>query len=157
MYILNITRVNNINRSKESFIEEHSDIFTGLGSFPDTYAITLKPDAQSKINSSRRIPLILKDRVKDTLDRMVNNGIIKPTDDNVLPEWVSSIVIVEKPGKSLRICLDPQILNQSIVRNYYSIPTADEIKARLSHKKFYTVLDIKDGFYHVCKTRSPFK
>lgn len=40
----------------------------------------------------------------------------KPTD------WLNNIVIIEKPDKSLRLCLDPQHLNKNIVENY-PIPT----------------------------------
>lgn len=56
---------------------------------------------------------------------------------------------MEKPDSSLRICLDPQNLNKYILRNYYHIPTLEEIRPQLAHKKFYTVLDLKNGFYHI--------
>ena len=48
---------------------------------------------------------------------MTRRGIIapisKPTD------FVSNIVIVEKKNKSLRICLDPKDLNESMKRPHY--------------------------------------
>lgn len=37
----------------------------------------------------------------------------------------------------------------NLVKDYFAIPTLTEIKAKLANKKFYTVLDLKDGFWHV--------
>ena len=58
----------------------------------------------------RKVPVALHARVKEELQRMENDGVIKkqekPTD------WVNSMVIVETP-KKLRICLDPRDLNKS--------------------------------------------
>lgn len=46
------------------------------------------------------------------------------------------------------MCIDPIHLNKIIIKEMYTIPTLKELAPKLSHKKFYTVLDIKDGFYH---------
>jgi len=34
-------------------------------------------------------------------------------------EWINSIVIVEKPGGNLKICLDPKDLNRAGKRNHF--------------------------------------
>lgn len=62
-------------------------------------------------------------------------------------EWQSPIIIIEKPDKSLRVCLDPRELNKNIVREMYQIPTLEEIKLNLLNKKYFTLLDLRDGFY----------
>jgi len=62
-------------------------------------------------------------------------------------EWQSPIIIIEKPDKSLRVCLDPRELNKNIVREMYQIPTIEEIKLNLLNKKYFTLLDLRDGFY----------
>jgi len=31
----------------------------------------------------------------------------------------------------------------------YTIPTLEELVPKLSHKTYYSVSDIKDGFYHI--------
>lgn len=86
--------------SKEQFIEENNELFKGLGCFTGKHVITLKPNACPNIKRNRRIPLILKDRVKESLDKMIKREIIKPVDDNDIPEWVNNIVIVEKPNNT---------------------------------------------------------
>ena len=57
--------------------------------------------------------------------------------------------IVEKPDKIIRICLDPMHLNNSVCGEQYPIPTVDELSLKLQGKSIYTVLDLKEGFYHI--------
>lgn len=42
-------------------------------------------------------------------------------------EWQSPRIIIKKPDKSLRVCLDLRELNKNIVREMYQIPTIEEI------------------------------
>lgn len=62
---------------------------------------------------------------------------------------VNRLQIVEKPNGSLRLCIDPTYLNKAIVKEMYTIPTLEELVPKLSHKTYYSVFDIKDGFYHI--------
>ena len=64
-------------------------------------------------------------------------------------EWVSNIVIVEKKNGSLRLCLDPEPLNEAIKRERHNIPTPADVQSQLSGKTIFTVVDMKDGYWHV--------
>lgn len=64
-------------------------------------------------------------------------------------DCLSNIVVIEKPNKKLRICLDPQDLNRSLKIVKYPIPTLKEIIPKLKGKKWYTVIDLSDGFWQV--------
>lgn len=131
---------------KEKFIKDNKDIFHGLGTI-GTYQIKIVDDAQPVVKPIRRIPLAIKDRLKETLNNYENRNIIErvegPTD------WCNNLVIVEKPDKSLRLCLDPKELNKCILRERYLIPSPEEIYNNLAGKKVFTVLDMKDGFFQV--------
>lgn len=83
---------------------------------------------------------------------MIANDVItavtEPTD------WVNSIVcnIRETPEdqKKIRLCLDPRGLNQRIYQEYaYYTPTIDELLAQLHDNKFFSVVDMKKGYWHV--------
>ena len=63
--------------------------------------------------------------------------------------WISSMVAVPKSDGRLRICLDPKDLNQAIQREYYPLPTIEEIATRLYGAKVFTVLDVRNGFWHI--------
>jgi len=56
--------------------------------------------------------------------------------------------VIEKPNGTLKICLDPKDINAYVIRELYQIPTLEEIRPALANKKFYSLLDLKDGFYH---------
>lgn len=65
-------------------------------------------------------------------------------------EWQSNMVTVEKPDKSIRICIDLREINKYIIKERYKILSLDEFLPKLSSKKYYTLLDLKDGF-HQCE------
>ncbi|GFS59198.1 transposon Tf2-9 polyprotein [Nephila pilipes] len=116
--------------------------------FPsEPYHITLKDNFVPVIHSSRRVPHTLQPKLKSTLNNLEKEGIVskvnKPTD------WVQSLFIVKKPNGNLRLCLDPRDLNKVIKREHYQIPCTDDINSRLEGKKIFSVVDLKDGFWHV--------
>lgn len=78
---------------------------------------------------------------------MVDLKILEPVDYPT--DWVNNIQIVEKPDGSLRVCIDPIPLNECIRREHYQIPSSEEIFSRLSDKKVFTVLDLKNGFWQL--------
>lgn len=133
--------------SKEKFINDNSDIFAGLGKFSDKMNIKIKDNAKPFMTPPRRVPQTIKERLKVELDKMEALGIIKKADSP--REWVSGLVIIEKKDKSLRLCMDPQELNKNIIREQFLIPTLEEISPKLKGKKYFTVLDFKEGFYQI--------
>ena len=79
---------------------------------------------------------------------MEKKGVIRKVD--VPTDWVSSIVIVEKPGTGkLRICLDPKHLNQAINREHYQLPTVEEIATRVSSAKVFSKLEARHGYWQI--------
>ncbi|GFU74955.1 uncharacterized protein K02A2.6 [Trichonephila clavipes] len=132
--------------SKIKLIKQYKDVFTGVGEFSnEPFHSTLKNNAVPVIHPPRRVSLALQPKLKSTLDRL-EKGIVskvnKPTD------WVQSLVIEEKPNGNLILCLDPRDLNKIIKTEHYQIPCTDDI-SRLEDKKIFSVVDLKDGFWHV--------
>lgn len=66
-------------------------------------------------------------------------------------EWVSHLVTVEKKDaqKSLRLCIDPSELNKNLSNEHAYIPNFEDVSAKLNNMKYFTVLDLKDGYWHV--------
>ncbi|PIK54404.1 hypothetical protein BSL78_08722 [Apostichopus japonicus] len=116
-------------------------------------------DAKPVIHAPRKIPIALRDKVKQELDRMVSIDVIISKVDYPT-SWVNSMVVVQN-----RICLDPRDLNQYVKRSHYQLPTVTEITAQLSGAKFFSILDASSGFWQVrldepsadlCTFNSPF-
>jgi len=139
--------VNENDKDKNKIYEQNKNVFEGLGCFPEKCSIKLSRDAISSIKPANRVPFVLRDKLKTTLQSLQSRAIIEPVNEPL--EWVNKIVIVEKPNGSLRVCIDPSDLNKYILRENYTIPTIEELAPTLSNKKFFTILDVKDGFYHM--------
>ncbi|KAL4098106.1 hypothetical protein QTP88_022775 [Uroleucon formosanum] len=140
-----------IENKKERFVKENLDIFTGVGKFPDKIKIKIKENSISVINHPRRIPIKLIKRLKELIERLCVQNIIEKCDEP--SEWQHPLVVIEKPDKSLRMCLDPRTLNKYIVREMIQIPTIDEVRNKLINKKYFTLCNLKDGFYQ-CELES---
>ncbi|XP_064486020.1 uncharacterized protein LOC135398556 [Ornithodoros turicata] len=108
----------------------YDDVFKGLGKLKGiVYHMRLKPNVKGVVKPARRIPVALKDKVKDTLDRMEADGVIcKVTEPT---ERTSNMVVVAKKEK-VRICLDPAYLNQALLREHFKMATLEDVVPRLS-------------------------
>jgi hypothetical protein len=160
--ISEIKSLNKIN-DKDSFIKTNIDVFEGIGKFPDKVQIKITDNVIPKSNPPRRVPMKISSKLKEQLSRIVKLDIIEPCVG--LSEWQSNLVIIQKPDETLRLCLDPREINKYIIRDMYQIPTLDDIKPVLANKSCYSLLDLKDGFYHcvlddksskLCTFSSPF-
>lgn len=147
-----IKRVNAIESTGlKEFIEKNRDIFEGIGCFVRNLDIKVKKDSVPVVKPARRIPHSLSDRVKSELHRMTEIEVIERVDEPV--ERASNLVIVEKKSGQLRLCIDPQDLNTDILSENHTIPTFESIAVRIANKQFFTVLDLKEGFWQIGLSR----
>ena len=82
---------------------------------------------------------MLKDKVKDELNRMEKMLVIKTVEEPT--KWVNPIVIVRKSNGYVRICLDPVDLNKAVEREHYPSKTVEEVAVGLSNAKMFSILD----------------
>lgn len=79
------------------------------------------------------------------MDDLLAKGIMRANDS----EYASPVILVpKKNGEFWFLCLDYQTLNKYIVRNNYPIPVIEDQLNVLKNKKYFTILDLKDG-YHI--------
>ena len=127
--------------------QEFPDRFDGIGRFPGEHHIYTRPEVQPTVHPPRKCPVALRPKVKESLDKMVELGVITQVD--IPTEWVNSLTYVHKPDGSLRICLDPRDLNQAIKREHHRNPTVEECAHEFAGSKFFTKLDAKHGYWAV--------
>lgn len=134
--------------TKEQLMRKYPRVFgDGIGRLKGEYHIRLDPQSVPVQHAPRKVPVALRDRLKETLDQLSEQGIVAPVTEPT--SWVSSMVVVPKSDGKLRICLDPKDLNQAIQREHYPLPTIEDIATRLHGAKVFTVLDVRNGFWHV--------
>lgn len=73
---MNSNEILEVLKEKQQFIDKNSHIFHGLGNIPFKYKIRLKEDAVPVVKSPRRVPDVIKPRLKKKLNQMENLGII---------------------------------------------------------------------------------
>ena len=67
-----------------------------------------------QINAGRKVPVALGEKVQEEIDWMEKLNIITKVDEPT--ELVNAMVVVPKPDGTVRICLDPKVLNAAIKR-----------------------------------------
>ena len=134
--------------TKEQIIEMFPDVFDeGLGLLEGEYHIRLNDSARPIQHAPRRGQVALRDKIKESLEELHTSGVIEPVSQPT--PWISSVLAVPKKNGKIRICLDPKDLNKAILREKYPMPTIEEIATRLHGAKVFSVLDAKNGFWHV--------
>ena len=63
--------------------------------------------------------------------------------------WVSSLVVTEKPNGKLRVCIDSQHLNKALKRSHCPLPVIEDILPKLTNVKVFSKADLKDGFLQI--------
>ena len=84
-------------------------------------------------------------RVHIEINHMEKQGEISKVNEPV--DWINLMVVVEKPSRELRLCLDPRDLYKNVKTDQFKIPTIDEITAKLSGSKYFTKLDASSSFW----------
>ena len=98
--------------------------FDTVGKFEEPAKIRLKEDAERHVDRLRKCNVNLKPKAEAELKQMEDTGIIPKVREHT--DWCSSIVGLysTKRDGSLRICLDPKRLNESIKRCPHNSPFA---------------------------------
>ena len=120
--------------TRDQILKEYSDVFEGLGCMDGPYHMELDETVKPVVHPPRKVPVALRDRLKEELDKLVREKVITPVTEPT--NWVSSLVLVNKPEK-LRICIDPQDLNRALLRAHYPLPTIDDMATRLCKAKVF--------------------
>ena len=95
----------------------------------------------------RRVPFHLRDRVGKEIERLLKADIIENVDEPT--DWVSPIVISNKPNGDLRLCVDMTEPNKCIKRIHHVIPTVDDIKYQVNGACYFSKIDLMKGYHQL--------
>ncbi|XP_021361397.1 uncharacterized protein K02A2.6-like [Mizuhopecten yessoensis] len=134
--------------NKDTVLSEYKDVFEGIGLLKGECHIKTDPSVPPVVHPPRRVPLSLREGLKEELARMESLEIITKVIDPT--EWVSSLVVVKNPesGK-LRVCIDPKDLNKAILRPHYPTKTLEDVLLEISCAKYFSKLDAKSGYWNI--------
>lgn len=106
--------------------------------------ITLK-DQEPVRAKPRRLSVQDKQVLQKQIDEWLKDGIVKPSRRT----YSSAIVIVPKKDGSHRVCVDYRQLNKKIIRDQFPMPLIEDCIDALASARVFSVLDLKNGFFHV--------
>ena len=141
--------VNDENQSLTmSFIvSRYADLFEGYGKLPGQIHLQTDPDVNPVRMPLRKVPVPIKAKVAVELKKLQENGIIEPIAEPT--DWLSALLVVNKPNGDIRICIDPKPLNRALKRDHFPMPTLDDVLYRLTNAKIFSTVDVSNAFWHV--------
>lgn len=109
-----------------------------------THRIELEPHVPFKERTRRVSPADFND-LKRHLQDLLAVGIIEESHS----PYASPIVLVRKKNGDLRMVVDYRRLNNLTKKDAYPLPRIEETFTLLSGSKWFTVLDLKSGYYQL--------
>nr|XP_013767485.1 PREDICTED: uncharacterized protein LOC102206490 [Pundamilia nyererei] len=120
----------------------------------DEWDVGLAKDVEHNIHLSNSTPFRERSRrlapadindVRQHLQQLLAAGIIKESRS----PFASPIVVVRKKNGSIRICIDYRTLNSRTIPDQYIIPRIDDALDCLTGSKWFSVLDLRSGYYRI--------
>ena len=135
--------------TKEQLASRFPNVFAdGIGKLDGNCHIRIDPSIEPVQHAPRRVLVALRANLQATLNEMTEQDVLDPV--TTPTPSISSMVVVPKKNGKLRICLDPKNLNYAVQREHYPLPTIEDIATRLHGATFFTILDVRSGFWYIC-------
>lgn len=90
------------------------------------------------------------DAVRRHLQSLLEAGIIRESQS----PFASPIVVVRKKNGDVRLCVDYRRLNMQTVKDAYALPNLEESFSALSGSQWFSVMDLKSGYYQIEMTEN---
>jgi hypothetical protein len=106
------------------------------------------------INTGNAKPISWSSPIKSLQDRLEFQKLVDELEQKGIVEesvslWLNPVVLVRKKNGKLRFCVDFRRLNELVELDSYQIPKISEITGMLRDQKYFSTIDLKDGFFQV--------
>lgn len=156
--IIELIRIDHMNLEEKITIQKICKKFEDLF-YREEQNLTFTNNIKHEINTkddvpiytrSYRYPEIHKEEIKNQIEKMLNQGIIRSS----FSPWSSPIWIVPKKSdasgkKKWRLVVDYRKLNEKTIDDRYPIPNISEILDKLGKCIYFSTLDLASGFHQI--------
>ena len=118
-----------------------------VGLFEGEADLKLAPGSKPVQLPPRAVPLSVMPKLKEKLDEMEKEGIIRPCPETT--DWVHNLVIAVKKDGDIRVCLDPKNLNKWLIRNVHYTASWEDAQHTFRNGQFFSTLDAKSGYWTI--------
>ncbi|XP_062538450.1 uncharacterized protein LOC134206739 [Armigeres subalbatus] len=119
--------------------------------FPKMPGVKVKFSVDESISPVRNayynIPAAYRDGARQRLEEMETRGIIEKV--STATQWISGMSAVPKGNKDFRLVVNMRAPNKAIKREYFRMPSIDEMRIKLHGAKFFSKLELCNAFYHL--------
>ncbi|KAL4111787.1 hypothetical protein QTP88_015674 [Uroleucon formosanum] len=127
-------------------LSRYKDIFKdGLVIFNSyTVSLRVKPDTIPKFCKHRPVPIALRTKVEEEIERLVKNRTLVPVDHS---EWATPVVPIVKNNGSVRLCGDfKTTVNPALVGTEYPLPKIEHLYVIIAGANYFSKIDLKDAY-----------
>ena len=131
----------------DNLISKYSDRFSTVPSTTNVLTHTIKLDDTTPVRKMPySVPLAYRDKFRAELDKMTQDNLIEASNS----DYASPCIIIPKKDKNeIRIVIDYRSLNSKLVKDREPINNVQSIFARIPKCRYYSVIDLKNGFYQI--------
>lgn len=112
---------------------------------PNDHRIELEGDAVPSYCPLYKQSAEELEAAKKYITENLHKGFIVPSS----APFASPILMARKPGGGLRFCVDYRKLNAITKKDVYPLPLIDEMLQRVPKAKYFTKIDIRQGFHRI--------
>ncbi|CAB4007481.1 PREDICTED: uncharacterized protein K02A2.6-like [Paramuricea clavata] len=140
---LHLDKLTSKDAALENILQKHSKVFSDLGKLKgEKIKLDIDKTKIPKAQPQRRIPYHIREKGKNAITELENQGVIEKVPENEATPWVSPIVAVPKKDGQVRICVDMRLANEAIRRVRHPIPTVNDVSVALNGAKFFSKFDL---------------
>ncbi|XP_064468579.1 uncharacterized protein LOC135380569 [Ornithodoros turicata] len=127
-------------------LDAHRAIFSDAPGKTDLIRCDLKLTTEKPINTKQYpLPFAVREAIEEEVQAMLRMGIVERSDS----AYNSPLLVVRKPDKTHRVCIDFRRLNDHLTQDSEPIPRADELFAAVGTKRYFTKLDFSKGYWQI--------
>ena len=134
----------------KSLLEEFDQVFvTELPADQIKYrkvpnTIPLEPNSKPPYRFKRYSP-----RECAEMERQIKDGLARNLMRPSTSPYGTTVLFIEKPDGSLRMCMDYRPLNAQTIKNRKQMPRIDDLLDRLNGAKYFSTIDLKAGYWQI--------
>jgi hypothetical protein len=149
--------IHNLSKDQETGVQEILSKHKNIQLWPNqkltantNIRAEIKTATEEPVYANYPIPFTMRPIAGKLIQEMLDNNIIRPSRS----PYNAPIKIVEKKSdgaenKKYRLTVNFQKLNTQVISDKYPFPAIEDILAQLGGKKYFTTLDLIQGFYQI--------